>query len=497
MEHLFTLWSNNYIFNIIIALVIIILGLWFASYVAKKIESLFSKTKIFGFLEDKIIGGEDSRNRFILGFFIKFIYYIIVIFVIIAAAERLGFSQFTTPLVDFLTPIFSFIPNVFGGILLLIVAVITAKFAKYFSEEFLKKLKVDDKIKVSDNSAPISHIIGEIVYLIVFILLLPGILVSLKLNGILTPITDMTNKFLSYIPNIIASGLILLVGWFIASKLRNIIKGILDSFNLDNKIVVDGKSIFQGKLSSIISTIIYILILIPVITASLGYLGLQYITLPIINMLDILFQYIPNLVGVAIVITLAFYFGKLFESVVTNILIGLKFDSYIEKTGIKVSENNYSKLAGKAVKIIVVYFAIIQSIEILSFGTLSTLSLNLTLLLGQILLGVIIIGVGVFLAKFASNFILNTEMANKKSIAVIAKVAIIIFVGAMGLRQMGIANEIINLAFGFTVGALAVAFAVAFGIGGKDLAKEKLENLKKCCNESKNIETPEETEETK
>ena len=57
----------------------------------------------------------------------------------------------------------------------------------------------------------------------------------------------------------------------------------------------------------------------------------------------------------------------------------------------------------------------------------------------------------------------------------------------MGLRQMGVANDIINLAFGFTIGALAVAFAIAFGIGGKDLAKEKLQKLN-CCKKDENKE---------
>ncbi|MGL5761367.1 MAG: mechanosensitive ion channel, partial [Cetobacterium sp.] len=155
---------------------------------------------------------------------------------------------------------------------------------------------------------------------------------------------------------------------------------------------------------------------------------------------------------------------------------------------------NYSKLVGKFSKILIIYFAIIQSIEILNFGSLQDLSLKLTLLLGDILLGVVVIGVGIIIANYVAKIIKNTSLENKDQIANIAKVAIIVFVGAMGLRQMGIANEIINLAFGFTVGALAVAFAIAFGIGGKDLAKEKLQKLNSCKkNEEKDdVEPPKE-----
>ena len=44
----------------------------------------------------------------------------------------------------------------------------------------------------------------------------------------------------------------------------------------------------------------------------------------------------------------------------------------------------------------------------------------------------------------------------------------------MALRQMGLANEIINMAFGLILGAFAVAAAIAFGIGGKEIAAKKL-----------------------
>ena len=156
----------------------------------------------------------------------------------------------------------------------------------------------------------------------------------------------MLTKFLNYIPSLVAAILVLVVGWFIASKLRDILKGVLDSFKLDDKLNVDGKVLFEGKLSSIIANIVYILVLIPVFSASLNYLGLDIIISPVISMLNILFNYVPNLIGVALVLVIALYFGKIIENIITNLLIGLKFDSYLEKAGLKTVENNYSKLVG-------------------------------------------------------------------------------------------------------------------------------------------------------
>lgn len=478
MNNFINLWSNDYILNIAIAILILIVGLWIANFIAKKLEKFLAKMKFFNILEDKLIGSEENKNHFMLTFFIKLIYYVLVIFVIIAVIEKLGFDKLVTPLLDFLNPIFSYIPNVFAGILLLVVITLLANFSKFFSEIFFKRLKIDEKIKLPDNKKPLSYILSEIISLIIFLILLPGVLVSLKLDDILSPVIQMTNKFLFYIPNVIAALLILLVGWFIATKLRNILRDIISSFKLDEKIAVNNVVIFEGKLSAIISNIVYVLILIPVIIAALKYLGLEYVASPALNMLDILFQYIPNIIGVVIILVVAFYFGKLLEGIVSNILIGFGFDKYVEKIGLKSTENNYSKLIGKLIKIITVYFAIIQSIQILNFGLLEDLSLRLTLLLGQIIFGVIIIGIGILISNLVSGIIMKTNLDNKKVISMISRIAIVILTGAMGLRQMGIANEIINLAFGLIVGALAVAFAISFGIGGRDIANEKLKELK-------------------
>lgn len=494
MEEIKLLILNNVTLNIIASIIILLVGLALASVVVSKLEHVLTKTKLFSNLEHEITGKEGGTSTSAIKILLKFIYYIFVIFIIGIIMEKLGFSRLVNPILNLLDPIFSYIPNVLGGIVLLIVAIILAKLSQKFSEMFFRKMKVDEKIHSNENGISLSKIFSEIISLVIFILILPGVLAALKLDKILIPITDMLTKFLNYVPSLVAAALVLVVGWFIASKLRDILKGVLDSFKLDEKLSIDGRVLFEGKLSSVIANIVYVLVLIPVFSASLNYLGLDIIISPVISMLNILFNYVPNLVGVALVLVVAMYFGRIIENIITNLLIGLKFDSYLEKAGLKTIENNYSKLVGKFSKILIIYFAIIQSIEILNFGSLQDLSLRLTVLLGDILLGVIVIAIGIVIANYAAKIIKNTSLANKDQIANIAKVAIIVFVGAMGLRQMGIANEIINLAFGFTVGALAVAFAIAFGIGGKDLAKEKLQKLN-CCkkNEEKDdVEPPKE-----
>jgi hypothetical protein len=93
---------------------------------------------------------------------------------------------------------------------------------------------------------------------------------------------------------------------------------------------------------------------------------------------------------------------------------------------------------------------------------------------GDVLLGGAILVIGFWLANLAYDAI---SRANERTgVARLARIAIIGLVIAMGLRAMGIADDIVNLAFALTFGSAAVAFALAFGLGGREAAGRQMEH---------------------
>ena len=136
-----------------------------------------------------------------------------------------------------------------------------------------------------------------------------------------------------------------------------------------------------------------------------------------------------------------------------------------------------SELAGQVVMIAVLLFASIEALQLLEFETLATLLAGLTVFLGKVALGVLVFAAGLYLAELAASTIRSSGLAQSNLLAVTARSAITILAAAMALRQMDVAEDIINMAFGLTLGALAIAAAVAFGIGGRDIAKRYLERL--------------------
>ena len=94
---------------------------------------------------------------------------------------------------------------------------------------------------------------------------------------------------------------------------------------------------------------------------------------------------------------------------------------------------------------------------------------------GDVLLGAVILAIGFWLATLVHTAIARSSGEHAQNLARIARLAILGLVIAMGLRAMGIADDIVNLAFGLTFGAVAVAVALSFGLGGREAAGRQME----------------------
>jgi hypothetical protein len=122
----------------------------------------------------------------------------------------------------------------------------------------------------------------------------------------------------------------------------------------------------------------------------------------------------------------------------------------------------------------VVLFGVVTATDMLGLPALTAIVKSLIQVLGQILSGLLVFGVGLYLANLAFNLIAASGSGQVQILGHTARIAIISFIGAMALRQIRVATDIVNLAFGLLLGAVAVAIAIAFGWGGKDIAAEQM-----------------------
>lgn len=402
----------------------------------------------------------------------------------------------------FWSSLFESLPSVVIAVLLLILALVVAAIAKRIAVKLLKKLhaeKYTDKIGITDEATGSSiEYIGKLVFLIVFLLFLPGVLDRLGMHNVSAPITSMVSQFLNYIPNIFAAAVILVVGLLIAKLSRQIITPVLKKLNVDKVQEKIGISLSESTaISSAISYIIYVLILIPVIVAALQVLNISAISVPAISMLDKIISFLPNILSAIAILIIGAFIAKIIGKLLTEILASVGTDALLQK-GLPIEKNklqgfSLSKAIGSITKYILILLFVVEAINVLKLEVLQFAGEAIIAYLPFAISAIIIMGVALLAAEWIEKLILK-KFSDSKMVAFTAKVSIIILAVFMTLNQLGIAPSIVNSAFIIILSAVAIAFAIAFGIGGRDFARNVLQKF--VCAENKE-NSPSETDSAK
>jgi hypothetical protein len=466
-----------YIPELIGALVILIVGWLIALIISSLVRGLLKRTDLDNKLVSWVTGGKALDIEPGIG---KGVFWLIMIFVLIAFFQALGLTLVTDPLSRLVGQLLEYLPQLFGAGILLLIAWVVASIVRLFITKVMGAAKLDERVggqlgSKDEKAMPLTKTIGDVVYWLIFLLFLPAVLGALDLEGLLAPVQGMLNEFLGFLPNLLAAGLIGFIGWCVARIVRQIVTSLLTAAGGDR--LSDRLGI--APLSSVVGLIVYTLIIIPVLIAALNALALDAITGPASNMLTLILGAIPAIFAAAVVVIIAYMVGKIVAGLVTDLLTGVGFNAVLNWIGIarepKEGERTPSEITGYLVLVTIMLFAVFEASSLLGFKALAEVMKELTVLGGHILLGLVIFALGLYLANLASKTIQTSGNPQAGILAGLARMAIILLSGSIAIRYMGLANEIINLAFGLILGALAVAVALAFGIGGRDIAARKLE----------------------
>lgn len=333
-----------------------------------------------------------------------------------------------------------------------------------------------------DDGQDLGNAIGKAFFWITILIALPATLGALGMQGLLLPMQTMAQEFLAFLPNLVGAGLIFGIGWVVATVVRRALTSVLAAAQADKFAARFGLAKLTGEtgISNFAGILAFTLLIIPVAIAALDALGMEAISSPAKIMLQNFLNAIPNIFGAVIVLLLAYIIARFASDALSNLLPTLGFDRVGKNIGLGdvIPESaSPSKIAGYIAYFVIMVFGLIEAAKLLKFDIISDLLAVVLSLGGRILLGSIIIVLGVIAAEFVSNIAARSKGA--QPIAGMLKVAIVILATAMGLQQMGVADEIINIGFALLMGALAVGMAIAIGWGGKDAAHRLLEKWTK------------------
>ena len=498
--------------NLVKALIILIVGWIVSGFVKNIIKSILGATDIDNRIASWVTGQRGGDSFPVEEWIANIFCWLIRLFVIVAFLNALQLQTVSAPINSLLNQVTSFIPQILGAAILIAVAWVVATLVKTLVVKALDSFSLDRKLGDSVGGDPgldLSSTIGDALYWFIFLLFLPAILSTLELDGTLLPVQSMVDEVLGALPNIIKAGAIAFIGWFVARIVSKIATSFLAAAGADRLgekfgIRPAGE---QQSLSGIIGTIAFVLILIPFAISALEALQISAISDPATDMLNQVFNLLPKLFSAALILGFFFIAGRFVADLVSNILASVGFDNFLDWLGISVGDSSAqsgefgteqatvlqtdSSLPSKTPS---EYVGLIALVGIMLIGSVSAVNvlgipalvdvINIIMAIaGQVLVAILFFGVGLFIANFVFKLIVGSGMSNSGLLAQAARIAILALVGAMSLSRLGVAPDIVNLAFGLLLGGVAVAIALAFGLGGRDVAKE---NLRSWINSMKN-----------
>ncbi|MDB9514282.1 mechanosensitive ion channel [Kamptonema animale CS-326] len=502
----------NPIIDLVLAIGILVIGYVIALIAEFLTKKLLDSTNLDNRLAGWI-GGQQGGTEMppVDKWIASAVFWLVMIFALVGFLDKLQLTAASQPLTSLLNQITVFLPKVLGAAGLLAVAWLLATISKLVVTRGLRLFRLDERLNQqvagtpAQNQLSLSETLGNALYWFIFLLFLPSVLSTLELEGTLQPVQRLLDDILSILPNVLAALFIGATGWLIAQIVRRIVTNLLAATGTDLLGARVGltQSVGGQTLSWIVGTIVYVLILIPTAIAALNALRVDAISAPAVSMLTQILNAIPQIFTAGVILAIAYFIGRFVADLVANILTGIGFNNIFYWLGLQSRPNltvtpptvtpldpyatviqpelptaipsrTPSEIAGIVALVGIMLFATVTATDVLNLDALTSIVNQIIVISGRVLIGLVVFAIGLYLANLAYNLIASSGTRQARLLAQTARISIIALVSAMALQQMGIASNIVNLAFGLLLGAIAVAIALAFGLGSRDIAAEQV-----------------------
>ena len=411
----------------------------------------------------------------------RVVYGIIMLLAVLGCFSILKLNAAAAPLQEFIGRITAFLPNIAGALLLLFTAWVISELVKMFCSAFLQNAYVYDKLPKDAaervKSEKFISYVTKTAGCAVYLFFLPAVLNALKIYGVTQPLQSMFEEFLTFIPNLAAAAVILIVGLWAANLARRAAKGlaVISKVNeLGDKLELTEK-LHNGSLAAAVGWSVYVLIALPVAVAALSALDIDVLSRAVAGFFgDVLAVSGEIAVSLALLIVV-FFAGKFIGRLVERFTAAWGIDGICESVcSNKECEKSVklSVIAGVITRWALMFLAVIAVCDILEFEKLASLLKRFAIFGGNLILSAVVLLVGLKLAN-AAALLLKGKSSPHLELAV--KAAVIIFTVALAISNLKLGGSIVETAFALLLGAFAVAAAIAFGIGGKEVAAKLLE----------------------
>ncbi|MBX3608956.1 MAG: mechanosensitive ion channel [Hydrogenophaga sp.] len=405
------------------------------------------------------------------------LFWVVLLLTLVAVFNALDLTVVSGPFSAFTTQLFDYAPRLLAGLVLALVAWLVASVVRTVAQKLLDRTSLDEKLSAHADMAPIGESLAGALFWLVVLLFLPAVLGALQMQGLLDPLRDMVAKTLDMLPNALAAFIIGGVGWIVATVLRRLVTSLTRTAGID-RLGSEAGLASSVQLSNVVGLLVFVVVFLPSLIAALDALKVEAISKPATDMLGMMMSAVPDIIAAGLILFVTWIVASFATRLLASLLAALGFDTLPQRIQMAhaFEKTAASVVVGRVALFFAMLFATVEAAARLGFDQVSDIVSSFIRFGGDILLGSAILVIGFWLANVAYEAIDRASGANTKGLARIGRFAILALVVAMGLRAMGIADDIVNLAFGLTLGAIAVAVALSFGLGGREAAGKLMDH---------------------
>ncbi len=197
--------------------------------------------------------------------------------------------------------------------------------------------------------------------------------------------------------------------------------------------------------------------------------------------------FLPTLIGILIILIVGWSIAAVLKNVVLKLLKMIQFDTASEKSGLSDVlrkggiKNTLSELVGGLIYWIVMLLVFMAAMNALGMTVVASLLDKVILYIPNVIAAVFIISIGIFFASIIGSIVMtasaNAGMKQAKLLSQVTQTVIVIFATIMTLEQLNIATTILSTTITILLGAIGLAFAIAIGLGAKDIAGKLMAEL--------------------
>lgn len=293
------------------------------------------------------------------------------------------------------------------------------------------------------------------------------------------------DSIIAFIPNLISAIILLIVAWLIAVIVKTIIVKGLSAIGfekwLEKKGLTEagsGKSESEGLIQTF-GKLAYFIIFLLFLPSVFDALNMTSVSTPIKNMMGSVLDFLPRIIVAVVILVVGLFIAKVLGTLVKNLLTNLNVSKYNHY--VNFGENKESidipSAAGWVISTIIGLFFVVESLNTVNLEVLNTIGEAIIGYLPLVISGAIILLIGFIGGNLLSKLIKRST--GNAFVSEIVKYLVIIVSVFMTLDQLNFAQSIVNVAFLLILGAVAVAFAISFGIGGKSFAEKTLAKIER------------------